>query len=141
LTSYKKKVYDELDMKKLIALTSGLVAPLAVALPAFATINTCPSGQFSSLCAVNAQNFPGLVSAIINILFIIAVIVAIFFLVWGGIKWIMSGGDKAKIESARNTIIGGIIGLIFVFLAYFIVQLVAGLFGINITQLTLPRLI
>lgn len=82
-----------------------------------------------------------MISGIITILFIIAVIVAIFFLVWGGIKWIMSSGDKAKVESARNTIIGGIIGLIFVFLAYFIVQVVAGLFGISISNLTLPKLI
>lgn len=129
-------------MKKIIATTTGLLTPLMIALPVFAqAIDTCPEGQFAPLCKVNASQFPQLITNIITLLFVIAVIVAIFFLVWGGIKWIMSAGDKAKIESARNTIIGGIVGLILVFLAYFIVQLVAGLFGINIQSLKLPNLI
>ncbi|MBU3978226.1 hypothetical protein KKE68_00815, partial [Patescibacteria group bacterium] len=74
-------------------------------------------------------------------LMIIAVIIAVFFLVWGGIKWIMSGEDKAKVESARNTIIGGIVGLVLVFLAYFIISVVAGIFGINISNLSLPTIV
>jgi uncharacterized protein YacL len=127
------------NMKKLIATATGILSPLALALPAYA-IDICPENEFDALCGQTATDFTGVISAIIQILFIIAVIVALFFLVWGGIKWIMSSGDKGKVESARNTIIGGIIGLIFVFLAYFILQLVAGLFGIDITNLELPEL-
>jgi hypothetical protein len=127
-------------MKKLIATATGTLATLAYALPAYASINICPEGEFSTLCQQAGDDFTGVISAVVQILFVIAVIVALFFLVWGGIKWIMSNGDKGKIESARNTIIGAIIGLIFVFLAYFLLQLVAGLFGINITDLELPEL-
>jgi len=58
-------------------------------------------------------------------LLVTAVILALIFLIWGGIKWITSGGDKAKVESARNTIIGAIIGLIVVFTSFLIISIVS----------------
>ena len=130
-------------MKKITAIISGTLTSLAFAAPAFAqtTINTCPTGTFKLICNFKASDFGKVVGNVITTLLIIAVIIAIFFLIWGGIKWILSGGDKAKVESARNTIIGGIVGLVLAFLAYFIVTLVAGLFGLNIASLTLPNLL
>ncbi len=130
-------------MKKALAATTGILATLIPSSFAFAqvSINTCPKLPGSTICALQANQFGTVVSNIITALVIIAVIIAVIFLVWGGIKWIMSGGDKAKVESARNTIIGGTIGLVLVFLAYFIITLVAGLFGVNIANLTLPNLL
>ncbi len=128
-------------LKKLIAAVTGLLAPLTLALPAYAQISTCPEGDFNVVCSLQASDFGKLVSNILTALFIIAIVVALIFLVWGGIKWIVSGGDKAKVEAARNTIIGGIVGLVLVFLAYFIVSLVAGLFGIDIQNMSLPQLL
>lgn len=58
------------------------------------------------------------------------IIIAIIVILWGTTKWIRSKGDKVKAKSARYTLIGGVIGLILVFLAYIIITLVAGLFGI-----------
>jgi len=132
-------------MKKITAITSAALASLISAAPALAdTINPCPNGLGggSKLCTFSGDKFGAIVSNVITTLVIIAVIIAVFFLVWGGIKWIMSGGDKAKVESARNTIIGGIVGLVLVFLSYFIISVVAQMFGINIsTGLSLPNII
>ncbi len=132
-------------MKKIAAAISATAASLVAAAPAFAdTINPCPNGLggTSKLCSFAGDKFGQIVSNVITTLVIIAVIIAVFFLVWGGIKWIMSGGDKAKVESARNTIIGGIVGLVLVFLSYFIITVVAQMFGINLsTGLTLPNII
>jgi hypothetical protein len=47
-------------------------------------------------------------------------------LVFGGFKYIISGGDSSKVTSAKNTIIYAIIGLIIVILAYAIVNFVVG---------------
>lgn len=128
-------------MKKIIATTTGLTSPLAAALPAYATsINTCPSGLGGTICSLQAGQFGPIVGQVIQLLIVIAIVIAVFFLVWGGIKWILSGGDKAKVESARNTIIGAIVGLILVFLAFFIISVVANLFGINITNIQLPKI-
>ena len=129
-------------MKKTIATAAGLIATLSLALPAFAqtTVNPCPTGNFGAVCNLQANKFGAIVGLIIQTLFVPAVIIAVIFLVCGGIKWIMSGGDKAKVESARNTIIAGVIGLVLTFLAYFLIGLVAGMFGVDIKTLTLPSI-
>jgi len=51
-------------------------------------------------------------------------LIAVVMLVFGGFKYIISGGDSAKVASAKNTIIYAIIGLIIVILAYAIVNFV-----------------
>lgn len=55
--------------------------------------------------------------------------VAVFFIVWGGIQYIRSGGDPKQAEGARHTITYAIIGLIVVLMAYFILSIVAQLTG------------
>jgi hypothetical protein len=128
---------------KVNTLALAATAYIVTAAPALAqTINLCPqTGQLSGICTDN-RNFASVLSKIITLILVGAVILALFFLIWGGIKWIMSGGDKAKVESARNTIIAAIIGLIIAFLAFFILNVVAGLFGIGaVNQLQLPKIL
>ncbi len=129
-------------MKKFIITNFSLL--LFVASPLFVlaygeTINPCP-GTLSKVCSTSF-NFSTLVSNVLSYLFVFAAIMALIFLIWGGIKWITSGGDKAKVEGARSTIIGSIIGLIVVFASYLIINLVlSSLFGIQLNQLSLPSL-
>ena len=65
-------------------------------------------------------------------------VILIFILVIGGIKWILSGGDKAHTEGARNQITAALVGLVIVFSAWAIIQLINTFFGVNILQLDLP---
>lgn len=96
---------------------------------------------FSALCTFRAteNSLGNVIAVIINILLVIAVVLAIFFLIWGGIQWILSGGDKAKVETARGHIIAAVIGLAVAFLAFFILQIVLRVFGINTENLQLPN--
>jgi cbb3-type cytochrome oxidase subunit 3 len=77
----------------------------------------------------------GIIGALIVLMMVIAAVVFFFMLVIGGIKWIMSGGDKAQAESARNQITAALIGLVIVFAAWAIATLVNAFFGVNIFQL------
>lgn len=72
------------------------------------------------------------VSQIVGLALSIAAIVAFVFLVWGGIEWIVAGGDKGKIESARNRITGAIVGLAIVALSWAIYLLLDNFFGIGV---------
>ncbi|HBR81130.1 MAG: hypothetical protein UX09_C0006G0005 [Candidatus Uhrbacteria bacterium GW2011_GWE2_45_35] len=44
--------------------------------------------------------------------------IALLMFVWGGAQWIISGGEKDKIEKGKKTVIWAALGLIFVFLSY-----------------------
>lgn len=68
-----------------------------------------------------------LIPFIIDLLFGIGLILALIYLLWGGIRWILTRGDKTKIEEARNHIVAAIVGLIFVVGAFVITNLVTQL--------------
>lgn len=91
----------------------------------------------------NASSGTGnIISVIVQFIFVIAVILALGFLVYGGIKWLTSGGDKDAVASARSTIIAAIIGLIIIFLSYFILNFILlFLTGDGISTLQIPRII
>lgn len=72
-----------------------------------------------------------LLSFSVQLLLLMATLLSLAFLIWGGIKWILSGGDKHGIEGARGTIIYAIIGLVISFSAFFIINVVGYFFGVN----------
>jgi len=51
-------------------------------------------------------------------------LVAIMFLVYGGLQYIISAGNKDKAEAAKKTILYAVIGLVVVALSYVIVSFV-----------------
>jgi len=108
---------------------------LSTAVLAAEDINLKPGGQFSAL---GDLTIGGIVSGGIRLVLVIAAIVFFFILVIGGIRWIVSGGDKAQTETARSQITAALVGLVIVFAAWAIVQLINVFFGINIFELTLP---
>lgn len=134
-------------MKKLFALATSTATFLALAPYIYAADSLDPcqspnaaSGALKAACAGKGLSLGSVLGFVITIVFVIAVLVALLFLIWGGIKWITSGGDKGGVETARNQIIAAIIGLIIVFLAFFILNLVLGLFNLNLFNLQLPTL-
>lgn len=82
--------------------------------------------------------FPTIVSGLIRGALVVAAVVFFFILVIGGIRWIASGGDKAATEGARNQITAALVGLVIVFAAWAIVQLIQVFFGVDIFNLSLP---
>lgn len=98
-------------------------------------IDLKPGGQFGNLGGLTV---PGIIAGLIKFTLVVASLVFFFMLVIGGIKWIASGGDKAQTEAARNQITAALVGLVIVFAAWAIVQLINAFFGVDIFQLTLP---
>lgn len=56
--------------------------------------------------------FGGLIEQVLSIVVTVAALILFLMLIWGGIEWITAGGDKGKIEKARNRITQSIIGMI-----------------------------
>ncbi len=137
-------------MKKLSALGLSAATYFSLAFPVLAQVNAakdidpCPKSEtagftnFNLLCKLGLEG--NLISNVVTILFIVATLIALAFLIYGGIRWITSGGDKTGVETARNTIVAALVGLVIVFLSYFILRVIFGLFGITLENLNLPSL-
>jgi hypothetical protein len=80
----------------------------------------------SSECTADdpSNKVDSLVKQIINIFSVIVGIVAVIMIIYGGFKYITSGGDSGNVTGAKNTILYAIIGLIIVALAQFVVRFV-----------------
>lgn len=74
---------------------------------------------------------PNLLQNIITWLLVFAGIVALFFIIFSGIKFITSSGDPKQVEGARHTLTYAIIGLLVVLLSYFIVNTIFGITGFS----------
>lgn len=90
---------------------------------AFPTTGHAP-GTVCSTFSTQESDVNSLISAVINIFSIVVGIIAVVMIIFGGFRYITSGGDSTKVTSARNTILYAIIGLIIVALAQFIVKFV-----------------
>jgi hypothetical protein len=131
-------------MKKFIPLLT-LASYLSITSVAFAAadtqVNACTAGQFHVLCDLQAGNFGGIVGSAVQLLFAVAVVVALFYLIYGGFRWLISTGDKAKVTEAREHIVAAIIGLVVIFLSYFIINLLLGFFGVgSLSQINIPSI-
>ncbi len=65
-----------------------------------------------------------IITQAINLISIVVGIIAVIMIIVGGIKFVMSGGDTAATNSARNTVFYALIGLVVVFLAQILVRFV-----------------
>lgn len=66
----------------------------------------------------------GAARGIVNLISIIVGIIAIIMIIYGGFRYITSGGDSGRVGNAKNTLIYAIVGLIIVALAQIIVRFV-----------------
>lgn len=80
-------------------------------------------------CVVNGvatlSCIPTLVANVLSAALAFGGITATAFIIWGGFKYIRSGGDPKQADNARQTITYAIIGLIIVMLAYFILSFIS----------------
>lgn len=72
------------------------------------------------------------VSAVIGFMTIAAGIWLIFQILVAGINWITSGGDKTKIEDARNRLTNALIGMVIIAAGWAILALAGKFLGLDI---------
>lgn len=67
-------------------------------------------------------------ASIMNIVYVVAGVVAIIIIIIAGILYSLSSGDPVKASKAKNAIIYSVVGLVVVFFAYAIMNFVVGRF-------------
>jgi hypothetical protein len=82
------------------------------------------NGMPAELVGVN-----GVFTKITNTVLYAVGIISVIMLIYGGLRYVVSGGDSKKVTDAKNTIMYAIIGLIIAILAYAIVNFVISAVG------------
>jgi hypothetical protein len=132
-------------MKKLSGNAAFLyTAPSVLALSVLLSLADSPLAKGLSLMDVVNGSYRGqgqptdlfaggdaLIPRLINLMLFIVGILAIVFLIFGGIRYVTSGGDKSRVDAAKNTILYAIVGLVVAILGYAVVNWVIGVVGIG----------
>lgn len=106
----------------------GLIAgvSLAVAVP----VQVSASVQSEIQDGVDAVN-PGsggdlesLITTIVNVLLFLIGVLSVIMIIYGGFRFVTSGGSAETVKAAKNTILYSIVGLVVAILAFAIVNFV-----------------
>lgn len=95
---------------------------------------TPPTGAYSTGSETESgalDNFESLISNILGVLTVLASLFFVIYFVVGAFEWVSSGGDKGKLEHARNRMTSGILGMVIIVASYSLLGLLSGLIGID----------
>lgn len=112
--------------KRLIQITTGICATVTLCAGKAMALSVRDGAE-----AARADDMPaeligegGVFTQFTNIALYIIGAISVIMLIWGGLRYILSGGDNKKITDAKNTILYAVIGLIIAVLAFSIVNFV-----------------
>lgn len=118
--------YDVNAMKKLSSI---------VALVSYLSLTT---STFAQSIQIDKEGLPGytdisdFINAAMRMAFIVALLGVLVMLVWGGVAWVISGGEKEAVGEARKRIINALIGLAILAIAFAIAQLAGQFVGVDL---------
>jgi hypothetical protein len=92
-------------------------------------ISLPPESQFTSLANWDLTN---IAIALINLIITVAILSAVFNIFFGGLLYILSGGDDEKVTKAVRRITNAIVGLLIVLSVYTIAGLMSNFLGVNL---------
>lgn len=130
-------------MKKYLSpliISLGVIVATLLPLPVAAidVFQNCPSGTAatggagassttsgSEICgATSKDSFTDIMKNIINTILFVLGIVAVIMIIIGGIRYVTSNGNAQQINSAKDTVLYSVIGLVIAIMAYAIVGFV-----------------
>ncbi|HRN71169.1 MAG TPA: hypothetical protein PLS49_08375 [Candidatus Woesebacteria bacterium] len=80
---------------------------------------------------VGINNLGDLINVLMSFIVPLAGIILFFILIWGGYDILMSQGESDKVESGKNKITAGIIGIVLLVLSYLITNVIGYIFGLD----------
>lgn len=91
-----------------------------------------PSGLFQQYASdPNRFTLGFILAQLIIIAFYIAGFLTFYYLIWGSFQYILSSGNKEQLQKARARITWALVGLIVIFLSYFIAKYALEIFPIS----------
>lgn len=97
--------------------------------------------QFAYVIDPNSINLPtkfsdlgGLISTFLPAVVTVAGMAAFVLLLVGGFRYMTAGGDDKAVADAAKIITNAVIGLVIVFAAWFAINIIETVLGLNITK-------
>jgi hypothetical protein len=81
-------------------------------------------------------SFGTLLGNILGIVMIIALLILLFFFVWGAIEWMTSGGESSKLQSARDRMVHAVVGILVLSASLALFMFVQYLLGVDVIRVT-----
>lgn len=111
-------------LAKVGIVAAGAMSPMAALATVDNPFSTAAQNQY--LDAVKGQSglagdggsLPGMIGRIINIALSFLGIVLLFYLIYGGFKWMTAGGDSKGVDEAKTMIRNAIIGMVIIAASY-----------------------
>ncbi len=121
-------------MLAIVATLAVVVAPVVTPMAVYAEqanitdnlkagSNLDPTGNNTDISS-GSSGITNLITSVVNIFSLIVGMVSVIMIIYGGFRYITSGGDSGKVSGAKNTIIYAVIGLVIVVLAQVIVKFI-----------------
>jgi hypothetical protein len=77
-------------------------------------------------------NLETFISNAIGAITITAGLFFVFYFVMGGLTWVTAGGEKGKLEKARDQMFQGVTGMIIIVISYGLIGIIGGFLGLDI---------
>lgn len=91
-------------------------------------------------CGDGGQALAILLARLFRIVMVVGGLALLLFFAWGGLSWITAGGDKDKVEQARNRITNAIVGMAVLVATIAVAIVLSWLFGFNLLNPNLSGL-
>ena len=127
----KKIVASLVRYTPLLAVMAIVAFNVLFVTPSFAADLTIQNGADSAQGADQTADLfgsSGVFKTITNTLLFILGAISVIMIIIGGLRYVVSGGDSSAVNSAKNTILYAIVGVIVAILAYAIINFVIGSF-------------
>jgi hypothetical protein len=94
--------------RKRIAQIAAALAMMALPVVAFAIATPTAGPELGP--PVTASEIERIITRIVTFLVTFGVIIAVGVIIWGGIMWMLAGGNDDRAASAKKTMLNGVIG-------------------------------
>lgn len=125
------KVFDRSIVVFLRTLLASLVLVAVFSTSTYAQFGGGVSGGVDSTHGAGmptnlVEGDASIVNNIINIMLYAVGVLSVIMLIFGGFRYVVSGGQKEKVTDAKNTLLYAIVGLLIAIFANAIIQFVLG---------------
>ena len=106
-------------------------------------ITSSPSGIINPVIGIFGTQ-PGnvtiayLLALFLRLSLVAAGILLLAYFIWGGIQWLTSGGEEAKLRAAKDRLSNALVGLVLIALVLVVLAIINEVFGLNILRPELP---